>query len=469
MRDRWNKSTFNRNDPVFNDRNMLMTDFLESAAALITNQDRIDAELYQKFSVKRGLRNADGSGVLVGLTTIGEVHGYVIDENEKKPVHGRLRYRGIEVEDITAGFQAGGRHGFHEVAFLLMFGALPSTGQLAQFNSFLDGKRELPEGFTENMILKAPSPDIMNKLARAVLASYSYDTNPDDTSVPNVIRQCLELLARFPTMVAYGFQAKRHYYDDDSLYLHRPQKGLSTAENLLYMVRPDNHFTPLEAEILDLALVLHAEHGGGNNSAFAVHVVSSSGTDTYSAIAAAVGSLKGPKHGGANVKVVQMMDDIKKHVADVTDEKEIEEYLQKLLRREAFDRSGLIYGMGHAVYTLSDPRATILKEKASDLAREKGCMDEFKFYGVVERVAQRVLQKKNKKPVPTNVDFYSGFVYKMLNIPCELYTPLFAVSRLAGWAAHRIEELTAGGRIMRPAYKSVSPIRKYMGMDNRAQ
>lgn len=428
----------------------------------------IDPEMYPKYNVKRGLRNSDGSGVLVGLTRIGEVHGYIMDENEKRAVEGRLRYRAIEIEDLVSGFLTEKRYGFEECAYLLLFGNLPSEQQLLNFCELLDSLRELPEGFVENMILKAPSPDVMNKLARAVLASYSYDPNPDDISIPNVLRQCIELIARFPTMTAYGYQAKRHYYDGHSLYIHRPQAGLSTAENFLHMIRPDKNYTPLEAEVLDLALVLHAEHGGGNNSAFALHVVSSSDTDTYSAIASAVGSLKGPKHGGANVKVVQMMDDLRKNISSIDNEKEIGDYLAKTLRKETFDRKGLIYGMGHAVYTISDPRATILKEKARKLATEKSCVEDFEFYCAVERLAlAAICEAKSGKQVATNVDFYSGFVYSMLNIPPELYTPIFAISRVAGWSAHRLEEIISGGRIIRPAYKSVSQLRPYTPLNER--
>jgi citrate synthase len=442
---------------------------LDDLTRICIGSGSIEAKLYQKYNVKRGLRNADGTGVLVGLTNIGDVHGYILDENEKVPVEGRLRYRGIDVEEIVRGCRAEKRHGFHEVVYLLLFGRLPTKVQLGYFNDMLGACRDLPEGFTENMILKAPSPDIMNKLARAVLASYSYDTIPDDIGIKNVLRQCIELIARFPTMVAYGYQAKRHYYDFKSLFLHKPQPGLSTAENFLSMIRPDSAYTALEAEILDLALVLHAEHGGGNNSAFALHVVTSSDTDTYSAIAAAVGSLKGPKHGGANIKVANMFEDIKVNVKDWKDEDEISNYLGKILRREAFDRSGLIYGIGHAVYTLSDPRAVILRDKAEELACEKGRADEFRLYRTVEQIAPRLLSefKQSTKPTAANVDFYSGFMYDMLTIPRELYTPIFAISRIAGWAAHRIEEIVCGGKIIRPAYKSVVKQGHYVPIESR--
>ena len=443
--------------------------YLDDLTRISIESGTIDPQLYRKYNVKRGLRNANGTGVLVGLTSIGDVHGYIVDENEKVPVEGRLRYRGIELDEIVRGFQAEKRHGFQETAYLLLFGHLPTKEQLERFSEMVGACRELPEGFTENMILKAPSPDIMNKLARAVLACYSYDSNPDDISIKNVLRQCIEMIGRVPTMAAYGYQAKRHYYDNKSLYLHKPQAGLSTAENFLYLVRPDSAYTPLEAEILDLSLVLHAEHGGGNNSAFALHVVTSSDTDTYSAIAAAIGSLKGPKHGGANIRVAEMFDDIKGHVKDWKDDDEVSAYLSKILRKEAFDRKGLIYGIGHAVYTLSDPRAVILREKAEELAGEKSRIDEYKLYRTVERCAPRVIveHKQQSQPLATNVDFYSGFIYSMLNIPRELYTPIFAVSRMAGWSAHRIEEIISGGRIMRPAYKSVSEKAHYVPINNR--
>jgi citrate synthase len=442
---------------------------LDNLTKICVKSGTISAELYQKHEVKRGLRNSNGTGVLVGLTRIGDVHGYILDENEKVPVEGRLRYRGIDVEEIVRGFQADKRHGFHETIYLLLFGTLPTKEQLTQFNSMIDACRDLPEGFTENMILKAPSPDIMNKLARAVLASYSYDPNPDDISIRNVLRQCIEMIARFPTMVAYGYQAKIHYYDNKSLFIHKPQTGLSTAENFLYMVRADSSYTALEAEILDLSLVLHAEHGGGNNSAFALHVVTSSDTDTYSAIAAAVGSLKGPKHGGANIKVAGMMNDIKANVKDWKNEDEVARYLVKILNKEAFDHSGLIYGIGHAVYTLSDPRAIILREKAEQISYEKSRTDEFGLYRAVEKLAPRIFAevRLSNKPLAANVDFYSGLVYDMLNIPSELYTPLFAISRIAGWSAHRIEEIVSGGRIIRPAYKSVVKRSSYAPMEKR--
>ncbi|MCX7708642.1 MAG: citrate/2-methylcitrate synthase [Clostridia bacterium] len=435
----------------------------------IVKKNLIDQELYSKYNVKRGLRNSDGTGVLVGLTEIGEVHSYVIDEGEKVPVEGKLFYRGIEITDLVSGFQKAKRFGFEECCYLLIFGNLPTKEQLEDFVHLIGEYRKLQEGFIEDMILKAPSRDIMNKLARCVLASYSYDENPEDDSVKNTLRQCIELIARFPAMAAYAYQAKIRYHDNGSLYIHDPKPELSTAENILHMIRLDSQYTQSEAEILDLALVLHAEHGGGNNSTFVTHVVSSSGTDTYSSIAAAIGSLKGPKHGGANLKVIEMMEDIKSHVKDWEDEKEVEAYLEKILRKEAFDGSGLIYGVGHAVYTLSDPRAILLKEKAEALAKEKGMEKEYKLYTIIEKLAPEVFYnvKKADKVMCANVDFYSGFVYKMLNIPLELNTPIFAISRISGWCAHRIEELMNGGRIIRPAYKSVIGRRKYVPMEER--
>lgn len=436
---------------------------------IIKKNNNIESEMFEKFSVKRGLRNADGTGVLVGLTEVGDVHAYIMDEGEKIPVQGKLRYRGIDIFDFVKGFTSENRFGFEEACYLLLFGELPKKEELDKFTEILGSRRELPNSFTEDMILKAPSKDIMNKLARAVLASYSYDDNPDDTSVENTLRQCIELIARFPTMAAYGYQAKRHYHDGQSLFLHNPRPELSTAENILHMIRPDSSYTRSEVEILDLLLVLHAEHGGGNNSTFATRVVSSSGTDTYSAIAAAIGSLKGPKHGGANIKVMQMMEDIKSHVKNWADEGEVSDYLVKILNKEANDRSGLIYGMGHAVYTLSDPRGIVLKRKAEVLAKETGNEEEYNLFTMIERISPDVFArvKRSDKVVSANVDFYSGFVYKSLGIPHELYTPLFAISRIAGWSAHLMEEIINGGRIIRPAYKNVLGKVAYVPMSQR--
>ena len=434
-----------------------------------TSWNQIPSHYFTDYNVKRGLRNADGTGVLAGLTAIGEVHGYVMDEGNKAPVEGKLRYRGIDVEDIVAHCRAEKRFGFEETAFLLLFGFLPSRELLEEFTTVLAYKRNLPDEFTEDMIFKAPSKNIMNKLARCVLALYSYDENPDDISLHNLLDQSLNLIARFPILVANAYSCKKHYFDVDSLVLHNPNPSLSVAENFLYMIRPDNQFTPLEAEILDLSMILQAEHGGGNNSAFAVHVLSSTGTDTYSAISASVGSLKGPKHGGANDKMLSQMAEIKENVTDWTDEGEVLEYLKKIIRKEAGDGKGLIYGMGHAVYTISDPREVILKERAEYLASITGHEKEFKLHDLVERLAPIAFKevKGIEKPMCANVDFYSGFVYQMMNIPQELYTPIFAMSRIVGWCAHRIEEVITGKKIIRPAYKSMVKRQNYTPIDER--
>ena len=429
----------------------------------------IDSELYNKYSVKRGLRNSNGSGVLVGLTKVGDVHGYVLDEGEKMADEGILRYRGINVNDIVKGCEKGDRYGFEEVVYLLLFGMLPNESELLEFSKYLGEKRKLPPNFTEDMILKAPSSNIMNKLARSVLASYSYDENPDEVSVENVLRQSFELIARFPGMIAHAYQAKSHYYDGKSLILHAPRADMSTAENFLYMMRPNNEFTQTEAHLLDLALMLHAEHGGGNNSTFTTHVLSSSGTDTYSAIAAAIGSLKGPKHGGANEKVMGMIDDFKANITDITDEKQIREHIIKLYRRESYDRSGLVYGVGHAIYTKSDPRAVLLRKSAGELAKEKHMEDELHMYDLIAKNAIELFTEVTgkEKDLAINVDFYSGFVYKMLNIPPEVYTPIFAMSRIAGWCAHRLEEIMVSDRIIRPAYKNVYKKKDYIDIESR--
>jgi citrate synthase len=442
---------------------------LDKLALTAEENNLIGQEFYDKYDVKRGLRNNNGTGVLVGLTKIGEVHGYILDEGEKVPIEGRLTYRGIDIKEIVDGFQEEKRFGYEETCYLLLFGKLPDKTELKEFKEILAGSRTLPNGFVEDMILKTPSNDIMNKLQRSILVSYSYDSNADDVSIKNVLRQSIELIARFPSMIAYGYQAKAHYYDGKSLYIHSPKPELGTAENILHMIRPDNKYTETEAELLDLAMVLHAEHGGGNNSAFATHVVSSTGTDTYSAIAAAVGSLKGPKHGGANIKVMDMMEDIKNNISDWEDEAEVESFIRKILRKEAFDRSGLVFGMGHAIYTLSDPRALLLREKALQLAIEKNRVKEYNLYKNVERLTSFIFNtsEKQKKVVAANVDFYSGFVYDMLNIPCELYTPIFAASRIAGWCAHRIEQLVSEPKIIRPAYKSVSIGKEYTPLSER--
>lgn len=442
---------------------------IDKLSLMVNKNNQIDPELYTRYNVKRGLRNSDGTGVLVGLTEIGEVHSYIIDEGEKVPVEGRLFYRGVEINDFVQGFQKDRRFGFEECCYLLLFGELPGKNDLKEFKELLDENRRLPDGFTEDMILKAPSRDLMNKLARCVLASYSYDENPEECTVKNILRQCISLIARFPAMAAYAYQAKSHYHDNKSLFLHSPVPGLSTSENLLHMMRPDSSYTKSEAEILDLALVLHAEHGGGNNSTFTTHVVSSTGTDTYSAISAAIGSLKGPQHGGANIKVMEMMDDAKSNISNWENVDEITGYLVRILKKEAFDRSGLIYGIGHAVYTVSDPRAILLKQKAKHLAIEKGLEEEYKLYALIEDLAPKVFYdiKRIDKVMCANVDFYSGFVYNALGIPVELYTPIFATARVAGWCAHRIEEVISGGRIIRPAYKSVVGRKKYVDLKDR--
>ncbi|MEG2381634.1 MAG: citrate/2-methylcitrate synthase [Oscillospiraceae bacterium] len=416
----------------------------------------IPSHYYAEYNVKRGLRNADGTGVLAGLTSIGEVHGYILDEGDKTPIDGKLRYRGIDVEDIVAHCQAEKRFGFEETAFLILFGFLPSQDILTDFSKMLAAARPLPGEFTEDMILKAPSKNIMNKLGRSILALYSYDDNPDDISLPNLLQQSIQLIARFPVLIANSYACKRHYFDNESLVLHNPNPDLSAAENFLYMIRPDNKFTALEAEILDLTMTLQAEHGGGNNSAFAVHVLSSTGTDTYSAISGAVGSLKGPKHGGANDKMLSQMTEIKENVKNWEDENEVLEFLKKIIKKEAGDGKGLIYGMGHAVYTISDPRAVILKERAEYLAVQTGNEKEFKLHDLIERLAPVAFReiKGIDKAMCANVDFYSGFVYQMLGIPQELITPIFAMSRIVGWCAHRIEEVMTGTKIIRPAYRS---------------
>ena len=431
----------------------------------------IDPELYTKYSVKRGLRDLSGQGVLTGLTEIGEIKAYTIDECEYVPCEGQLFYHGYDIEEIVAGFIKDDRFGFEEVTYLLLFGELPSKEELASFCELLAKYRTLPTSFVRDIIMKAPSKDMMNTLARSVLTLYSYDEKADDISIPNVLRQSLQLISLFPLLSVYGYQAYRHYHDGESLFIHTPKPELSTAENILTILRPDQKYTKLEARILDIALVIHAEHGGGNNSTFTNHVVTSSGTDTYSAVAASLGSLKGPKHGGANIKVVQMFDDMKKNIKNWEDEEEVREYLHKLLNKQAFDNAGLIYGMGHAVYSLSDPRAKILKSFVEKLSVEKGMTKEFVLYSNVERLAPEVIASERKmfKGVSANVDFYSGFVYSMLGLPVELYTPIFAIARISGWSAHRLEELINAGKIIRPAYKNVAKHKPYVSMDERVK
>lgn len=423
---------------------------------------------YDSTKVKCGLRNSDGTGVLAGLTRVGQVHGYILYEDDKMPDDGVLSYRGIDVRDIINACKKEGRYGYEEASYLLLFGKLPNSQELEDFKNLMSELRPLPYNFREDVIMKSPSTDIMNKLSRCVLTTYSYDENPDATDLYNLMRQSMLLVARVPTMAAYCYQAKAHYYDGKSLYIHNPQKGLSAAENFLYMIRPDNKFTELEAEVLDTAFVLHAEHGGGNNSAFTTRVLSSSGTDTYSAISAAIGSLKGPKHGGANRKVMGMIEDFKANITDINDRDQIAKHIEKLLNKESYDKSGLVYGMGHAIYTRSDPRAVYLKQQAEQLAEATGNMKEFKLYSLIEELTPEIFARlKNDKPMCANVDLYSGFVYKCLNIPEELYTPLFAIARMPGWCAHRIEEVMYGKKIIRPAYKSICKRVPYVPMEER--
>ncbi len=431
-------------------------------ADLCVENSRIDPELYTKYDVKRGLRDLNGKGVLTGLTHISEIVSSKTVDGKSVPCEGELYYRGYSVEDLVRSQPKGDNFGYERTAYLLLFGKLATAEELDEFCRLLSFYRTLPTSFVRDIIMKAPSSDMMNTLARSVLTLYSYDEDAEDISVPNVLRQCMQLIALFPLLSVYGYQAYRHYHDGQSLFIHQPDPALSTAENILRILRPDCKYTELEAKVLDIALILHADHGGGNNSTFTTHVVTSSGTDTYSAIAAALGSLKGPKHGGANIKVVKMFDDIKTHVKDWNDDDEITAYLQKLLHKEAFDRSGLIYGMGHAVYSISDPRAKIMARFVEGLSQEKGRTDEYRLYANVERLAVKLITEERKiyKGVSANVDFYSGFIYSMLDLPMELYTPIFAISRIAGWSAHRIEELVGGGKIIRPAYKAVQEHRE---------
>lgn len=431
----------------------------------------INSELFVEHKVYRGLRDLNGNGVLTGLTEVSEIQSSRIDENGNKvSCPGELYYRGFNIQDLVGGFIKDNRFGFEETVYLLLFGSLPDAKKLEEFETILASYRSLPNSFVRDIIMKAPSNDMMNTLARSVLTLYSYDTNANDTSVPNVLRQCLQLIALFPLLSVYGYQAYDYYLSDGtSFFIHEPRPELSTAENLLHMLRIDSKYTELEARILDIALILHAEHGGGNNSTFTTRVVSSSGTDTYSAIAAALGSLKGPKHGGANIKVVQMVEDIKQNVSDWSDEKEISEYLAKILNKQAFDKSGLIYGMGHAIYSVSDPRAEVFRGFVKKLCDEKGMQKEYNLYSNIERLAPQVIEKSRKmyKGVSANIDFYSGFVYNMLGLPLELYTPIFAIARIAGWSAHRMEELINAGKIIRPAYKCVQTRREYKGLSER--
>ncbi len=443
------------------------------AISLLCNElqdnNYINISDYTKYGVKRGLRNADGTGVMAGLTKVCSVEGYYIDDGEKVPKEGHLYYRGFDINDIVSACQAENRFGFEEVIWILLFGTLPTADQLERFNSYLAEMRELPDNFTEDMIMKAPSPNIMNKIARGVLALYSYDDNPDDTSIENVLNQSLRLIAQLPSIMAYAYQVKRRHYYHKSMYLHPSKASHHTAEGILNSIRSDKTFTDAEAKLLDICLMLHAEHGGGNNSTFATRVLSSSGTDTYAAIAAGIGSLKGPKHGGANHKVAEMLDSFREGCSDITDEGQVADHLRKIMRKEAGDGSGLVYGMGHAVYTLSDPRAVILKDRAKEFATGTEFESEFRLLEHIENLTPALFTgvTGKSKTMCANIDLYSGLVYKMLRIPEDLYTPLFASARMAGWCAHRIEELYTGSRIIRPAYKSLSSHSEYIPLEKR--
>ncbi len=442
--------------------------YLGEYAELCRNADQMEAKLFDEYGVQRGLRDKNGNGVVAGLTNISRIDAFKMADGKKVPCEGKLWYRGYDCIELVKGFN-GKRFGFEEIAYLLLFGELPDEMQLSQFQEVLAENRTLPTNFTRDVIMKAPSKDIMNSLTKSVLTLASYDPNSNDTSVENVLRQSLGLISLFPMLSVYGYHAYNHYENDESMYIHRPQKELSTAENLLMMLRPDKSYSELEAHVLDTALVLHMEHGGGNNSTFTTRVVTSSGSDTYSVIAAALSSLKGPKHGGANIKVVEMMRDIEANVSDWADEDAVRAYLNRILNKEAFDHKGLIYGMGHAVYSLSDPRAQVFKSFVEQLAIAKGRQKDFALYSMIEKMAPEVISQKARiyKGVSANVDFYSGFVYSMLEIPLELYTPIFAIARIVGWSAHRIEELINMDKIIRPAYKSIMPMREYIPLEDR--
>ena len=444
--------------------------FFENSAAILSGKNKISEDLYIENKVKRGLRNSNGTGVVVGLTHIGEVCGYEKDEKGNKiPMEGKLYYRGYDIEDLVSNVFSENRFGFEETSFLLMMGSLPTKKELSLFNEILGDHRSLPPGFARDMILTAPSSNIMNKLARSVLALYSYDDNPDDISIKNVMRQSMDLMGYFPAIICYAYQAKNNYYDNQSLHMHAPIRDLSTSENILRMLRPLGEYTDLEAKLLDVCMMLHAEHGGGNNSSFTTHLISSTGTDTYSAISAAVGSLKGPKHGGANIAVINMMNDIRAHVKDIGKRSELDNYLVKILKGEANDRTGLVYGVGHAIYTKSDPRAVILKNMAKHLADSKDKIEDFLLCDYIEKRVPELYAELHGKEVlmPANVDLYSGFVYDALDIPPDVATPLFATARLSGWCAHRMEELVNGGKLMRPAYNTVQETMKYIPMRER--
>ena len=442
---------------------------IERLAALCEKSNAIDKELYTEYDVKRGLRDVNGKGVLAGLTNISDVCAKKIVNGEEVPCEGNLYYRGYNIKDLVRGFLEAGHFGFEEVAYLLLFGELPNAKQLAEFHEMLVERRTLPPTFVRDVIMKAPSRDMMNSLSRSILNLYSYDDKADDTSIPNVLRQCLNLISQFPMLMVYGYHAYNYRMGDD-LYIYAPEPDKSVAENILMMLREDRQYTDLEAKLLDMALVLHMDHGGGNNSTFTTHVVTSSGTDTYSTVAAAMASLKGPKHVGANIKVTQMFADMKKEVKDWDDDDEVRAYLEGLLNKERFDKKGLIYGMGHAIYSVSDPRADIFKSFVEKLAVEKGCQKEYNLYAKVEKMAPEIIAQKRKmyKGVNANVDFYSGLVYSMLGIPEQLYTPIFATARIVGWSAHRLEELKNVDKIIRPAYKPLAPHREYVKMEDRS-
>ena len=445
-----------------------ITPEIQELAALCEKNNAIDKELYTQYEVMRGLRDVNGKGVLAGLTNISDVCAKKIVNGEEVPCEGNLYYRGYNIKDLVGGFLKEDHFGFEEITYLLLFGELPTAKQLEDFHDMLVERRTLPPNFVRDVIMKAPSRDMMNSLSRSILNLYSYDAKADDTSIPNVLRQCLNLISQFPMLMVYGYHAYNYRRGDD-LFIYAPDPELSTAENILMMLREDRKYSKLEAKILDMALVLHMDHGGGNNSTFTTHVVTSSGTDTYSTIAAAMASLKGPKHGGANIKVTQMFEDMKMNVENWEDEEEVRQYLCDLLDKKAFDQKGLIYGMGHAIYSVSDPRADIFKGFVKQLAKEKGCEKEYGLYETVERLAPQVIAEKRRiyKGVNANVDFYSGLVYSMLDLPPALYTPIFATARIVGWSAHRLEELKNVDKIIRPAYKPLAPYREYVRMEDR--
>lgn len=447
----------------------ISNDALSTLCEELRKNNHINPDYYNRFEVKRGLRNYDGTGVLAGLTRVCSVEGYYMDDGEKVPKNGRLVYRGINMTDIVENCERENRFGYEEVVWLLLFGALPTKEQLAWFTDLLAECRELPDDFIEDMIMKAPSPDVMNKAARSVLALYSYDPNPDDISPENVLRQCIQLIAQIPVIMTAAYQVKRRVYDRKSMYMHQNKRELGTAESILRSIRKDKQFTDEEAKLLDICMIIHAEHGGGNNSTFTTRCITSSGTDTYAAIAAGIGSLKGPRHGGANIAVHKMLEDMKKNISNITDEGQVADYLTKIMQKQAGDGTGLVYGMGHAVYTLSDPRAVILRRYADEFSKKTGKEDEFRLLNLVETLTPELFAKLrgDKKKICANVDLYSGLVYDMLGIPQELFTPLFMAARMAGWSAHRIEELTTGGRIIRPAYKNVTIPRAYVPMSDR--